>query len=90
MAVKSSKVLESEVMNKAVTFEVREVEFTIPPAKEWELDVVRAHEDGRLVNAVEALVKDQLTAFRKVVKNMGDLEEFATALFDAVDVDPKA
>lgn len=83
-------VLEKEAANENITFQYDGVTYVVPPAKNWPLKVVRAQEENRIIACVEGLLgKDQMAKFEKKERTMGDLEALMTALFDAVELDPK-
>lgn len=92
MATANSRrtVLEKEAANDNITFKYDGVTYVVPPARKWPLKVVRAQEQGRVIECVERLLgKEQMEKFEKKERTMGDLEDLMEALFEAADVDPK-
>lgn len=75
----------SEALGKEIKFEFDGETYTVPPAKEWDLDVLEAYEDGMIAKCVRALLgAEQWSTFREKKRNVGDLndlfEEIQTAL----------
>lgn len=90
MTVKE-KALDVEANKKDVVFEFDGVEYTVPNPKRWPLKVQRARENGKLLAAVELLLGDkQWNKFDPDDSRVNeDLDGLVTALFEAVDLDPK-
>lgn len=85
----TKKTLESEALDKNVMFEFRSASYTIPPAKQWPLDVIEAQEEGKVVGFIKALLGDsQYKTLRKSATTIGDLDEFVGVMFESMDLDP--
>lgn len=86
----TKRTLKAEELAASVTFEFEGEVYTVPPAKEWDIDVVEAQEDGKVLAAIRLLLGDeQYGNFRKKHKKMAELEKFVIAMYDAIDEDPK-
>jgi len=86
----TKKALEQEALSTEIKFVYDGDEYTIPPAKQWPLTVLRAQESGRMLGAVEALLgAKQMAFFEKRHSTMGELEDLLDLAFEAVEVDPK-
>lgn len=72
-----------------IKFTFRDAEYTVPQREDWPIEALEAQEEGRMVGALKELMGSQWFTFRKTSKTAKDLEEFAEALFAAVNIDPK-
>ncbi|MET8880557.1 hypothetical protein [Streptomyces rubiginosohelvolus] len=51
--------------------------YMVPPAEEWDIDVLEAIDDQRITHAVKALLgEDQYATFRKSNRKVADLGQF--------------
>lgn len=54
--------------------------YDVPPAEDWDLDVLEAIDESRMTAALRALLgDDQYAKFRKTNKKVRDLGDFFTA-----------
>lgn len=84
------KALQQEVTTEAIEFVFDGDTYTIPPARKWPLDVLRAQESGKMLGAVEALLgKEQMKKFEHKPRTIGDLEDLLELAFSASEIDPK-
>lgn len=61
-------------------------EWSVPTSRKWPIDVLEAAEDGRVVTMVRGLLGEkQWTKFRGIYKEVGDLEDFMTAVGEQMD-----
>jgi hypothetical protein len=59
--------------------------YTVPPADDWDIDVLEAIDDQRITHALKALLgDDQYAKFRKSNRKVTALGEFMTAAQEAV------
>ncbi len=86
----TKKALQQESENNEIVFEYDGEKYTIPPARQWPLAVLRAQEESKLLGCVEALLgKEQMAKFESKPRTMGDLENLLNVAFESVEVDPK-
>lgn len=86
----TKKALEAEANDTTTTFVYKDVEFTLPPVRKWPRAAIKAQEEGKILGFIEKVLGDvQTQAFEKVVEDLGEVDDFASALFKALDVDPK-
>jgi hypothetical protein len=81
--LKAVQTRQQESPEGSVTFNWRGVEFTIPNAKSWDLDVLEAQEDNRALTAVRLILdEDQYAELRRVAKTIGDFGDFFETMSD--------
>jgi hypothetical protein len=74
-----------DALKTAQPFEFEGETYTAPASSEWDLDVLEALEEGRMIAAVKALVgPEQYARFRAKHSKIADLEAFMEALQGAV------
>lgn len=77
-----------EIVKNGVTFDYAGYTYTVPPGKEWPLEVVEAQEDGRMLGFVKELLgKKDYAEMRKTCKVTQDLNDFLDAMLGAIDLD---
>lgn len=75
----------SDATRKPVSFDFDGETYTIPPAAEWDLDVLEAAEDGRNIAMIRALLGEEgWTTFRSKPRTVADLTEMTQAIEKAV------
>jgi hypothetical protein len=71
----------ADATGEMVAFEYDGETYEIAPTLEWDLDVLEAYEDGKIVATVRALVGPEgWTKYRSKKRTVSDLNEF----FDAI------
>ena len=69
-----------DVTGTPVEFEYNGETYSIPPAEEWDIDVLEAIDDNKLTYALKALVgEEQYARFRKTNRTVKALGEFMSA-----------
>jgi hypothetical protein len=59
------------------TIEFNGANYDVPPAEDWDIDVLEAIDDQRLTHALKALLgEDQYATFRKGNRKVSDLGKF--------------
>lgn len=80
----TAKPVKAEALGKGVTVTYDGETYEIDPVSEWDLDVLEAYEDGRLVVLTRSLLGDEgWTRFRAKPRKVADLEGLFTALQEA-------
>ncbi len=88
MTTKKTTPAETEAREGEVRFSFDKVEYVIPPAKEWDLDVLESWEDGKVASTCRALMgPDQWAKFRSVKRTVEDLNSLFEALQEALGVE---
>ena len=81
MTAPKPKPAQTEALEGSISFSYDGLDFTVPPAREWDLDVMENYEDGKIATTCRSLLgPDQWAAFRKKKRTVGDLED----LFEAI------
>ena len=71
----------AEARSEDTTIEFDGETYAIPPSSEWDIEVIEAAEEGRIVASTKLLLgPDQWAKFRKDHKTAGELERFFEAL----------
>lgn len=85
MATNTAK---TEALNEKVSFEYDGETYEVAPAREWDLDVLEAYEDGMIATTVRSLLgKEQYATFRSKKRNVGDLEDLFMEIQKALGVE---
>jgi predicted pyridoxine 5'-phosphate oxidase superfamily flavin-nucleotide-binding protein len=67
----------NDVTGKAHAVEFNGDTFAVPPAEEWDIDVLEAIDENKLTHALKALLgEDQYATFRVTNKKVKDLGAF--------------
>lgn len=75
----------AEALASSVTVHYDGTDYTIPAATEWDLDVLEAFEDGKILTCVRALFgADQWAAFRSSHSTVADLSDLMEAVQEAL------
>ncbi|WP_458085815.1 hypothetical protein [Streptomyces malaysiensis] len=73
-----------DATGESTSFEFGGDTYNIPPAEEWDIDVLEAIDDQKLTHAIKALVGDeQYALFRKSNRTVKALGEFMQAATEA-------
>lgn len=75
----------AEAKSEMVSFEFDGDTYSVAPADEWDLDVLEAFEDGKVVATVRALVGPAGWAtYKSKPRKVKDLDAFFTAIQEAL------
>jgi hypothetical protein len=75
----------NDATGEAMPVEYNGETFMVPPAEEWDIDVLEAIDEQRITHALKALLGDeQYAAFRKTNKKVKALGEFMDSAAKAV------
>lgn len=67
----------NDALGKSTDIEFNGDTYAVPPAEDWDLDVLEAIDDQRLTHALKALLgEDQYKTFRASNKRVADLGKF--------------
>ncbi|MFI7009968.1 hypothetical protein [Streptomyces sp. NPDC050145] len=76
----------NDATGKPTTIEFNGDTYEVPPADEWDIDIVEAIDEQRITHALRALLGDEQWAkFRKTNRKVPALGEFLTAAGKAVN-----
>jgi hypothetical protein len=76
----------NDVTGDPIAVEFNGETYMVPPADQWDLDVLEAIDDQRMTHALKALIgDDQYALFRKGNRKVSDLGEFFTTAGKAAD-----
>lgn len=76
-----------EALAIAVPFHYEGEDYTVSPSAEWDLDVLEAFENGKLVTFLRGVLGDkQFAAYRAKHPKVGDLEPFVVAIQKALGI----
>ncbi len=65
----------TEALGESLSFDFDGDTYAVPPAREWDLDVLEAYEDGRIAATCRALLGPaQWETFRSKPRKVADLE----------------
>lgn len=77
----------SEAIKKQITFTFDGDKYVIAPTQEWDLDVLEAVEDGKVVSVVRALLgAKQWEKFKATPRKVEDLNKLFEAISKAVGI----
>jgi hypothetical protein len=66
----------TEALDEAISFDFDGETYSVPPAREWDLDALEAYEDGQIARTCRSLLgADQWATFRSKKRTVGDLED---------------
>lgn len=86
-AAKRPAPAKTEAVGEAVTFDYDGLTFTVPPASEWDLDVLESYEDGKIVATLRALLgADQWSKFKATKRTVQDLNDLFEAVQEALGI----
>lgn len=78
----------AEATGAEVLFEYDGETYVIPPAREWDLDVLESYEDGKIASTCRALLGPvQWATFKSKRRTVTSLEELFDALQSALGVE---
>ncbi|MGW2591663.1 hypothetical protein ACWCXC_15560 [Streptomyces sp. NPDC001515] len=67
----------SDATHTPATVEFNGAVYRVPPAEDWDIDVLEAIDDQRITHAVKALLgEEQYATFRKANRKVADLGRF--------------
>lgn len=70
----------SDALGTPISVEFNGATYEVPPAEEWDIDVLEAIDDQRMTHALKALIgDDQYATFRKSNRKVSDLGKFFEA-----------
>lgn len=74
----------AEATKKTVSFTYEGEKYTIPTTKEWDLDVIEAVEDEKIIAVVRGILgADQWATFKSKPRKVEDLNTFFNAISKA-------
>lgn len=74
----------TEATKKTVSFTYEGEKYTIPTTKEWDLEVIEAIEDEKIVAVVRGILGDaQWATFKSKSRKVADLNDFFSAISKA-------
>lgn len=80
-AKKTDAPAKTEAREGEISFSFDGVDYIVPPAREWDLDVMESYEDGKIASTCRALLgPGQWAAFRSKKRTVSDLND----LFEAI------
>jgi hypothetical protein len=63
-------------------------DYAIPDPKLWPLEAQELEESGKPLAALRLILGEaQYKQFKKVPRNMGDIEDFMNAIYEAMEID---
>lgn len=78
----------AEATGAEILFEYDGESYVIPPAQEWDLDVLESYEDGKIASTCRALLGvEQWATFKTKRRTVSSLEELFLALQNALGVE---
>lgn len=78
----------NEALNESISFEYDGHEYEVPPAREWDLDVLEAYEGGMIATCVRAVLgEEQYAIFRSKKRTVGDLNDLFEEVQKALGVE---
>lgn len=86
----AQKALVAEALEAGgVAFEYEGVEYAVPKAEDWDIEVLEAAEDGKFVTSVRVLLGDaQWALFKKKKRTNKQLQEFFEVVQKALGTKP--
>lgn len=86
MATRNSA--QAEATNSPIEVEFDGETYTVPPAREWDLDVLEAYEDEKIVATVRGVLgAEQYAKFRSKRRTVGELEDLFLGIQEALGVE---
>ncbi len=77
----------TEALAEGISFDFDGETYTVPPAREWDLDVLEAYEDGQIATTCRSLLGPaQWETFKSKRRSVGDLEDLMKAVQGALGV----
>lgn len=78
----------TEATNSPVEVEYDGETYTVAPAREWDLDVLEAYEEGMIARTVRSVLgAEQYQTFRSKKRTVGDLEDLFLEIQSALGVE---
>lgn len=78
----------SEALDEKIEFEFDGDTYEVPPAKEWDLEVLESYEDGMIATCVRALLgEEQYAIFKAKKRSVGDLNDLFEEVQKALGVE---
>jgi hypothetical protein len=79
---------QAEATNSSVEVHYDGETYTVAPAREWDLDVLEAYENGMIATTVKVVLgAEQYERFRSVKRTVGDLEDLFLEIQSALGVE---
>lgn len=76
-----------EALAESVPFTYEGEDYSVAPSSEWDLDVLEAFENGKLVTFLRGVLgSEQYAAYRKAHPKVGGLEPFVVAIQKALGI----
>lgn len=84
------KELQSEANSTDLVFTFDEVEYTIPPVMEWDVEVFEAEEAGKFMTCIQRILgPEQYALFKGKKRTMKDALSLMEAMYAGGGEDPK-
>lgn len=78
----------AEALDLKISFDFDGHTYEVPPARDWDLDVLEAYEGGMIATTVRAVLgEEQYQIFRSVKRTVGDLNDLFEEIQKALGVE---
>lgn len=88
MATQKTNGAKAEALGQEIEFEYDGHTYTVPPAREWDLDVLESYESGMIATTVRSVLgEEQYEIFRSTKRTVGDLQDLFEEIQKALGIE---